>query len=118
MGKFFVSAFVALGLLVFGANLVSAEETESTQSTSSTVTAPNEVMVEGQVTAIEGDTLQIKDKSGYDHSFKVTDPTMLNEFKSGDSVEILIQSSEEGMEGTTGTEPEPMATTPAPTPAP
>ncbi len=107
MVKFFVSAFIALGLLVFGADLLAAQEAEST------VPAPSEVTVEGQVTAIEGDTLQIKDSSGYDHSFKVTDPNMLDEFKSGDSVEILIQSPE-----ATETEQEPMAATPAPTPTP
>src|ERR671923_2275948 len=113
MGKFFVSAFVALGLLVFGSNLLSAEETGSTHSTSSTVTAPGEVMVQGQVTSIQGDTLRIKDNSGYDHSFKVTDPTMLDDFKSGDNVEISIQSSK-----ASGTEQEPMASTPAPSPTP
>jgi Cu/Ag efflux protein CusF len=137
MGKFLVSAFIALGLSVSGANLLAAEEQESTtsteieqrttHSTSSTATEPNEVMVEGQVIAIEGDTLKVKDSAGYNHSFKVTDPTMLNEFKSGDNVEILVQSSEAGMTeegaptspaGTTGAEQEPVATTPAPTPTP
>lgn len=115
MGKFFISAFIVAGLMAFEPNVLAAEETEPTQGTSSTVTAPNEVMVEGQVTAIEGDTLRIKDKSGYDHSFKVTDPSMLDEFKSGDNVEILIQSPE-AMESSPVPTPKTMESSPVPTP--
>lgn len=111
MSKFFLSTFVVAGLMVFGPNLISAQEQEPT----STATEPGEVMVEGEVTAIEGSTLQIKDKSGYNHSFKVTDPSMLDEFKSGDNVEILIQSPE-AMESSPVPTPKTMESSPVPTP--
>ena len=120
MRNLFISALVAVGLLVFGPSLFAAEQhetkssteihqhsMESTQSTGTTV--PNELTVEGQITSIQGDTLQVTDDAGYSHSFRVTDTNMLNNFKSGDRVEISIQSAEKG---TTGT----MKNSPAPTP--
>lgn len=113
MGKLFLSTFVVAGLMVFGPNLISAQAQEYT----STVTQPGEIMVKGQVTAVEGDTLQIKDKSGYNHSFKVTDPNMLNEFKSGDNVEILVRSPK-AMRRSPAPTPTVMQSSPVPTPTP
>ena len=113
MGKLFLSTFVVAGLMVFGPNLISAQGQEYT----STVTQPGEIMVKGQVTAVEGDTLQIKDKSGYNHSFKVTDPNMLNEFKSGDNVEILVRSPK-AMRRSPAPTPTVMQSSPVPTPTP
>lgn len=86
MRKLIGSALMALMLVMTGVGSFAATQHYNKQI------AAAKTMVTGEIALIKGNTLAIKDQTGKVHTYRLSEPAMLQGLKSGEKVRVALEN--------------------------